>query len=138
MAYFEFDKTKYKQKKLTGLSTQTLSRNRLMTTIRITHKPTDTLIAEGPKGWGITSFEGNYYISAKHLKTDKFRKAYIPGVCPYKFIYVWEHFIDQKWGIDRMLGWRYVVPNPIFPFIAFRLAVPGNHPSLRIDVFDSD
>ncbi|MFC1749738.1 hypothetical protein ACFL2V_13135 [Pseudomonadota bacterium] len=54
-------------------------------------------------------------------------------MCPYKFIYVWENFVDEEWGIDRVLGWRYVVPNPIFPFIIFRLAVPGRHESLLIE-----
>jgi hypothetical protein len=33
-----------------------------------------------------------------------------------------------------MLGWRYVVPNPLLPFIAFRAAVPRAHPDLEIEV----
>ena len=33
-----------------------------------------------------------------------------------------------------MLGWKYVVPNPLLPFIAFRVAVPGTHPELLVEV----
>ncbi len=32
--------------------------------VRITHKPSGEIIAEGPLGWGIMSFEGNYYIQS--------------------------------------------------------------------------
>ena len=51
--------------------------------VRVTHRPTDTLLAEGPLGWGITSFEGNLYIRDKYLKTDGFRINFIPGFCFY-------------------------------------------------------
>ncbi len=49
--------------------------------IRITHGPSQTVIAEGPLGWGgITPFEGNYYIRRRYLKTDGFRsKPAIPS-----------------------------------------------------------
>jgi hypothetical protein len=104
-----------------------------MSTIRIIHKPTNTLIAEGPIGWGITPFEGNFYISSKYIMTDKFKTAWVPGLCFYKFIYVWENFVDEDWGKDDFLGWRYILPNPLFPFIAFRLAVPANHTSITIE-----
>ena len=40
--------------------------------VRITHLPSGEVIAEGPVGWGITPFEGNWYISKKHLRTDGF------------------------------------------------------------------
>ena len=60
-----------------------------MTCVRITHRPSSTVLAEGPKGWGITPFEGNYYVSRKYLKTDGFKANFIPGLCLYKFLYVW-------------------------------------------------
>jgi len=60
-----------------------------VTRIRIRHRSSGTLLAEGPKGWGITPFEGNLYIGRKHLRTDAFRPNYIPGLCIYKFLYVW-------------------------------------------------
>ncbi len=41
--------------------------------VRIRHRDTGTLLAEGPVGWGITPFEGNLYIARKYLKTDRFR-----------------------------------------------------------------
>jgi hypothetical protein len=63
--------------------------------VRITHKPSDELIAGGPLGWGITSFEGNYYIQSKYLKTTGFKVNYLPGLCIYKFLYVWLKF--SRW-----------------------------------------
>ena len=43
--------------------------------IRITHTPSGKVIAEGPLGWGITPFEGSYYIQRRYLKTGGFRVA---------------------------------------------------------------
>ena len=57
--------------------------------VRITHRTTGLPIAEGPVGWGITPFEGNFYIRKRYLLTDRFRPNFIPGFCPYKFLYVW-------------------------------------------------
>jgi hypothetical protein len=46
-------------------------RTTAMRSIRITHRPSGAIIAEGPLGfWGITPFEGNLYISRKCLKTN--------------------------------------------------------------------
>ncbi len=102
--------------------------------VRITHKASGEIIAEGPLGWGITSFEGNYYISGKYLKTGGFKINYLPGLCFYKFFYFW---MDFTWvdGKSSNLGWKYWLPNPVFPFIWFRVAVPGNHPELQIERF---
>ena len=105
-----------------------------MRQIRITHVPSDTVIAEGPVGFlGITPFEGNYYIRRRYLKTDGFRPNWIPGLCIYKFLYVWLDFVPADGTREKMLGWLYWLPNPIFPFIAFRPAVPQSHPVLRVD-----
>ena len=101
--------------------------------VRITHIPSDVVIAEGPLGWSITSFEGNYYIGRKHLKTGGFKVNYLPGLCVYKFLYVWLTF-HWPGGKSRNLGWLYWFPNPLFPFIWFRVAVPGTHPELRIEL----
>ena len=92
----------------------------------------------GPIGWGITPFEGNYYISSRYVRTSGFRSSYVPGLCVYKFIYVWMDLeLDDDTRVQG-LGWKYVVPNPLFPFIAFRLALPGSHPELRVERFESD
>ena len=104
--------------------------------IRITHKPTGTLLAEGPIGWGVTPFEGNYYISKKYLKTDAFKPNYIPGLCFYKFLYVWMDLKLSENQISKNLGWLYWLPNPLFPFIWYRIGLPGNHPELEIERFD--
>ncbi len=105
--------------------------------IRISHRRSGELIAEGPSGWGITSFEGNYYIGRRYLKTGGFRTNYLPGLCIYKFLYVW---MDYHWsgGRSRSLGWLYWLPNPLLPFIWFRIAVPADHPELQIESIPAD
>lgn len=100
--------------------------------MKIIHRPSGELIAEGKKGWSIFSFEGNYYISSKALKTENFKHSFVPGLCPYKFIYVWMNYKSSEGVIDKFLGWMYVLPNPLFPFIWFRVAVPINHPSIEV------
>ncbi len=101
--------------------------------IRIWHQPSGTLLAEGQKGWGITPFEGNYYIRKKYLKGNFFRSTPVPGLCPYKGIYHWLNLKLPDGQHEDMLGWRYIIPNPLFPFVAFRVALPGNHPALRYE-----
>lgn len=105
-----------------------------MKLLRILHQRTGELIAEGPVGlFGITSFEGNYYIARRYLKTDGFATSWIPGLCPYKGLYVWLHFIAADGTREAMLGWRYFLPNPLFFFIAFRVAVPQSSPEIRVE-----
>ena len=106
--------------------------------VRITHLPTGELLAEGPLGWGITPFEGNYYIGRKYLRTDRFKTNYIPGICFYKFLYVW---LDYCWGDgnkSKFIAWKYWLPNPLMPFIWFRVAVPGFHPELLIEEYEAE
>jgi len=102
-------------------------------TIRITHLPSGEVIAEGETGWGLFAFEGNYYISNKNLKTKNFSFTGIPGICPYKFLYFWYHFKPENGKGTPMLGWKYWLPNPLFPFIAFRIAVPMWHKDILIE-----
>ena len=105
--------------------------------VTITHSASGEVIAEGPVGWGITPFEGNWYISRKYLKTDGFRTTPVPGLCLYKFVYLWMHFRAQDGSVSKHLGWKYVIPNPLLPFVAFRVAVPGEHPELNVMVTDN-
>jgi uncharacterized protein (DUF427 family) len=109
---------------------------KLRKSVRITHRPSGTVLAEGPLGWGITPFEGNYYVSKKYLRTDRFKLNYIPGVCPYKFLYVWMDLILEDGSKEKNLGWLYWLPNPLLPFIWFRVALPGRHPALTVEKFD--
>ncbi len=37
---------------------------------------------------------------------------------------------------SRNIGWLYWLPNPLFPVIWNRVAVPKNHPGLRVEEFD--
>lgn len=103
--------------------------------LRISHIESGDLIAEGPVGWGITPFEGNYYIGGKYLKTDGFRVNWIPGLCPYKFLYFWLDYRAGDGAVLRGLGWKYWFPNPLLPFIWFRVAVPDHHPALLFETY---
>ncbi|MFQ6006456.1 MAG: hypothetical protein ACE5OQ_13240 [Woeseia sp.] len=103
--------------------------------LRIRHKETGALLAEGPVGWSITPFEGNFYIARKYLKTDRFRVNYIPGLCIYKFLYVWLDLLLGDGRRIRNLAWMYWLPNPLLPFIWFRVAVPADHPEIQVEEF---
>ena len=105
-------------------------------TVRILHRTSGTILAEGPLGWGITPFEGNYYIGRKHLKTTGFKSNFIPGICIYKFLYVWMDLHLPNGERIKNLGWLYWLPNPLLPFIWFRVAVPRSHPELVIEETD--
>lgn len=103
--------------------------------VRIKHRPSGTVIADGPVGWGITPFEGNYYIRKRHLKTDGFKVNFLPGLCIYKFLYVWlDLHLGEGKRIDS-LAWMYWLPNPLFPFIWFRIGLPRNHPEIEIEEY---
>lgn len=101
--------------------------------VRITHRSSGEIIAEGPLGlWGITPFEGNLNISRKYLKTSRLKPNWVPGLCIYKFLYVW---LDLRLPDDTgepFIGWMYWLPNPLLPFIAFRPAVPRWSPALLV------
>lgn len=105
--------------------------------VRIRHRPTGTLIAEGPVGWGITPFEGAYYVSRRFMRTEGFRPNWIPGICVYKFLYVWLDFHAPDGGRTRALGWMYWLPNPLLPFIWFRVAIPRDHPEILVEEPDT-
>ena len=60
-----------------------------------------------------------------------------PGLCIYEFIYVWLHFVAPDGTKSPMLGWRYIVPNPLLPFIWFRVAVPQHHPELEVTRYEA-
>jgi len=106
-----------------------------VTQVRIRHAGTGSLLAEGPLGWGITPFEGNFYIRRKYLKTDKIRPNFMPGLCPYKFLYVWMDLHLEEGSRVRNLAWLYWLPNPLLPFTWFRVALPRQHPELDIEEY---
>jgi len=106
-----------------------------MSSVRIKHRESGTVLAEGPVGWGITPFEGSFYIRKKFLKTDKFRVNYLPGLCFYKFLYVWMDLQLAKGGRVRNLAWMYWLPNPLLPFIWFRVALSRTHPDIEIEEY---
>jgi len=106
-----------------------------MRNVRIRHKSSGLLLADGPIGWEITPFEGNFYIRGKFLRTDRFKVNYLPGLCIYKFLYVWlDLHIDPDHRVANP-GWMYWLPNPLLPFIWFRVAVPCEHPEIEIEEY---
>jgi uncharacterized protein (DUF427 family) len=109
-----------------------------MSNVRITHSSSGTVLAEGPVGWGITPFEGNFYIRRKYLKTNQIRANFFPGLCIYKFLYVWMDLHLGEGRRVRSLAWMYWLPNPLLPFIWFRVALPGQHPEITIERYRDD
>ncbi len=106
-----------------------------MNNIRITHSESGVVLADGSLGWPITPFEGNLYIARKCLRTDRLKVNFIPGLCIYKFLYVWLDLHLDGGKRVRNLGWIYWLPNPLLPFIWFRVAVPRDHPELTIEEY---
>ncbi|MDT8437302.1 MAG: hypothetical protein RRA92_11180, partial [Gemmatimonadota bacterium] len=104
--------------------------------IRVTHRASGTVLADGPKGWGMTPFEGNVYIGRKWLRTKAFRPNWVPGLCPYKFLYVWMDLRLPGEEPVRFAGWLYWLPNPLLPFIAFRVAVARDHPAIAVEEYE--
>ncbi len=106
-----------------------------MKKVRIRHRDTGLLLADGPLGWGITPFEGNFYIAKKYLKTDQFRVNFLPGLCFYKFLYVSKDLHHDQGRRVRKLACMYWLPNQLLPFIWFRTAVPRTHPEIEVEEY---
>ncbi len=106
-----------------------------MKSVQIVHRTSGEVLADGPLGWGITPFEGNFYISRKYLKTDRFKVNFLPGLCIYKFMYVWMDLKLLHGERIRNLAWMYWLPNPLLPFIWFRVAVSGAHPEIKVEEY---
>ena len=100
--------------------------------VQIYHTPSGTLLAEGKKGWDITPFEGNYYVRKKNLCGDYFHLTPLPGLCVYKFIYLWVDIALPDGTRAGGLAWKYVIPNPLFPFIWYRVGIYGSHPEIDV------
>ena len=100
--------------------------------IKIIHVPSGEVVAQGPLGWGITPFEGNLSIRHRYLRTENFKVNYLPGICIHKFLYAGVDFVWMG-GKTKNIGWIYWLPNPLFPFIWFRVAVPRQHSDLRVE-----
>ena len=49
-------------------------------------------------------------------------------------LYVWLDLKLDGREPSKSLGWLYWLPNPLFPFIWWRVALPGNHPEVLVEV----
>lgn len=103
--------------------------------LRITHRPTKTVLADGPAGvWDIFEFDGGYYIPWRYVRaTGAFRPNFLPGLCPYKGLYVGMNLRLTGGRGARNLGWLYWLPNPLLPFVWYRLVLPVGHPDLSVE-----
>jgi hypothetical protein len=104
--------------------------------IQILHRPSQTVLAEGKRGWDITPFEGNYYVRKKCLIGNRFKLTLLPGLCVYKFVYLWMNLQLDGQAPISLLAWKYVIPNPLFPFIWYRVGIYGGHPEIEVREFD--
>ncbi|GAB4190603.1 MAG: hypothetical protein Tsb002_18680 [Wenzhouxiangellaceae bacterium] len=102
--------------------------------LSIVHRASGVELARGTTGWWLTPFDNSYYIAGRCLRSRHFRNRWIPGLCPYKGLYHWVdwHFESDQGDCycERLLAWRYWLPNPLLPFIAGRIALPRNHQAL--------
>ena len=106
-----------------------------MTNVRIKQRESGTVLANGPLGWGIMPFEGNFYVRKKYLKTDGFRPNFFPGLCIYKFLYVWMDLHLEEGKRISNIAWMYWLPNPLFPFIWFRVGLPRLHSEIDVEEY---
>jgi uncharacterized protein (DUF427 family) len=101
--------------------------------ITITHRQTGELIAIRLSRLGLF-FESNHYICPKYIKTNGFKFSLLPGICFYKFVYLWLHLKLSNGKREDFMAWMYVIPNSLLPFIWFRIALPQNHHALEYSV----
>jgi len=106
--------------------------------LRITYLPTGTVLADGPRGvWNIFEFDAGYYIPWRYVRAkDAFRVNFLPGLCPYKGLYVGLNLNLPEGRGEWNLGWLYWLPNPLLPFIWYRLVLPVGHPALLIEEWE--
>jgi len=131
-------RTCYEQRDNVAIHTLHPTRSMSGQRLRISHPGSGTVLADGPVGWGITPFEGNYYVRRKYLKTTGFRVNFLPGLCIYKFLYVWLDLALPDDAVVRNIGWLYWLPNPLLPFIWYRVGLPGMHPELTVEQYNVD
>ncbi len=60
---------------------------------------------------------------------------FLPGLCIYKFFYVWMDLHLEDGSKLPSLGWLYWLPNPLFPFTWYRIGLPREHPQLSVEEY---
>ena len=98
--------------------------------ITIIHRESGAVLTQEPRGWSITPSEGNYYVKEKYLARQYFSNSAIPGLCIHKGIYHRVTLNPPNIKPEGLATWRYVMPNPLFPFIAFSMGISGHPPAL--------
>lgn len=98
----------------------------------LVYRPTGEIIATGRRGRGITRFEGNWYVKRALLRVRTIRPTWIPGLCPYKGLYMWVR-VELPSGaiLEPPATWVYWLANPLLPFLFRRLGLDGSHPDIQ-------
>lgn len=104
-----------------------------MSKFKLTHIKTKKIIAEGIEK-DIYRLEGNYYIKESAFKQGIIVNTYLPGLCFYKFIYVWVNIKISDKLILKSFGWKYILPNPIFFKIFKRIGIPINQDEIQLEI----
>jgi hypothetical protein len=96
--------------------------------IRIRHRSSGIVLAEGPLGWGFTPFEGNYYIAKRYLVNGRFAINGIPGLSIYKFLFFWMdlHLLDGRTEKSPFIWFRVVLPGDDRTLMYETIAAPGS------------
>jgi len=102
-----------------------------MNRFEIIHNGSGLILAEGAIS-ELKTLEGNFYIKSSLFKEGVMRINYLPGLCIYKFIYLWVDLVLPNEKRVRNIGWKYILPNPLFFTIIGRIGIPMNHPELLI------
>ncbi len=73
-------------------------------TLKVVHRASGTVLAEGPTGWGMTRFDGGIYIRRRHLVGGTFSVGIVPGLCVYKGFYLSLDYTPPDGPVERALG----------------------------------
>lgn len=106
-----------------------------MKKFKLIHIATGKILAEGEKK-DFFQLEGNYYLKEFTFKEGVVVNTIIPGLCFYKFIYIWVNIKVSDKIILKNFGWKYIIPNPIFFKIFKRIGIPIYQDEIKLETFN--
>ncbi|TXM70712.1 hypothetical protein [Methylobacterium sp. WL120] len=72
--------------------------------MKVVHRGSGTVLAEGPSGWGMSRFGGGIHIRRRHLVGGTFSLGIVPGLCVYRGLYLSLDYMPPDGPIERGLG----------------------------------